>query len=82
MNSDLAFLREIRQKFEDGFENKDPTLVQYGFTMIDDWIDELENTAKEQGVQADAVKRCAGCGLQWSGDSIWCPGCLKDRRTA
>jgi hypothetical protein len=50
--------------------------------MIDDWIDELENTAKEQGVQADAVKRCAGCGLQWSGDSIWCPGCLKDRRTA
>jgi len=43
MNSGLAFLKELKQKLVDGFEKKDPTLIQYGLGMIDDWIDELEN---------------------------------------
>lgn len=39
--TDIDFLKEIREKIQTGFDKKDPTLIEYGLKMIDDWIDEL-----------------------------------------
>jgi hypothetical protein len=40
--SDLSFLKEMREKLQSGWDNKDPTSFEFGMTMIQDWIDELE----------------------------------------
>ena len=61
--SNLNFLKEMKEKFSIGFEKHDPTMIEYGFKMINDWISELEN-AKEQGVEGDGDKYCRFCGTQ------------------
>ena len=44
---DLKFLKEIRKKLLRGEEKGDVTETQFAMQMIDDWIDELEDTCKE-----------------------------------
>lgn len=38
---DIEFLKEIKEKFQSAKEKRDPTLYDYGYKLIGDWIDEL-----------------------------------------
>ena len=39
--NDVAFLQELRERVQDGFNRKDVGQIDYALKMIDDWIDEL-----------------------------------------
>ena len=39
---DIYFLKEIKDKINDGREKHDSTSFDYAFKMIDDWIDEIK----------------------------------------
>lgn len=38
----LEFLKEMQMRLKIGFENKDPTQVEYGLEMLRDLIEEKE----------------------------------------
>jgi hypothetical protein len=45
--TDLAFLKELKVRLQDGRERKDSTQIDYALKMIDDWIDELNNNKEK-----------------------------------
>jgi hypothetical protein len=41
--ADLKFLKEMRERLNDGWDRKDVTQIEFVQTMLEDWIDKLDS---------------------------------------